>query len=83
MSSVTRPNGRADLIAAWAVGVGAGLLTLMIAWLVANRVLGLVLEAPEGPTVALIAAFVLGLITTAVVGQRCVRTITPGSNVSR
>ncbi len=76
MSAVTDSDRRADIIAAWAVGVGVGLLTLMIAWLVGNRLLGLVLDAPEGPTTAFIGALTLGVLAANVAGQRCVRATT-------
>lgn len=75
MRSTSKSDPRADIIAARAIGVGVGLLTLMIAWLVGNRLLGLVLDAPEGPTAALITALILGVLVALVVGQRCVRSI--------
>jgi hypothetical protein len=61
---------RADLIAAWAIGTGIGLIVLMIAWIVGNRLFGLLLEPPRGPTVAFLAAIALGFATTAVAGKR-------------
>jgi hypothetical protein len=73
--SAAESDPRADVIAARAIGVGVGLLTLMIAWLVGNRLLGLVLDAPEGPTTAFIAALILGVLAALFVGQRCVRSI--------
>ncbi len=75
MRSPSESDARADIIAARAIGVGVGLLTLMIAWLIGNRLLGSVLGAPEGPTAAFITAVVLGVLATLVVGQRCVRSI--------
>ena len=75
MSTTAESNARSDLCAAWAVGAGVGLLTLMITWLVGNRLLGLVLDAPLGPTVAFIAAIQAGVASTVVAGQRCARTI--------
>ena len=75
MRSASESDPRADIIAARAIGVGVGLLTLMIAWLVGNRLLGLVLDAPEGPTAAFITALILGVFAALVVGQRCVRSI--------
>ncbi len=75
MKSAVGPNVRADVVAAWAVGVGVGLLTLMIVWLVGNRIFGLVFDAPLGPTVALITALVLAAFVTAVSGQRCARIV--------
>jgi hypothetical protein len=75
VSSASESDPRADIIAARAIGVGVGLLTLMIAWLVGNRLLSLVLDAPEGPTAAFITALILGVLAALVVGQRCVRSI--------
>lgn len=75
MRSPSESDARADIIAARAIGVGVGLLTLMIAWLVGNRLLSLVLGAPEGPTAAFITALILGVLAALVVGQRCVRSI--------
>ena len=74
MTHAARSNARADLGAAWAVGAGVGLLTLMITWLIGNRVLGLVLDAPLAPTIAFIAALVSGAVATVIAGQRCART---------
>ena len=71
---VGRPQ-RADLIAAWAIGSGVGLLALMIAWLVGNRLVGLLLEPPRGPTVAFVAAIALGVATTALAGRRLAATV--------
>ena len=76
MSTTTESNARADRGAAWAVGVGVGLLTLMITWLVGNRLFGLVLQAPLGPTIAFVAALLAGAAATIIAGQRCARTAT-------
>lgn len=75
MRIASESDARADIIAARAIGVGVGFLTLMIAWLVGNRLLGLVLDAPEGPTAAFITALIFGVLAALVVGQRCVRSI--------
>ncbi len=75
MRGASESDRRADIIAARAIGVGVGLLTLMISWLVGNRLLGLVLDAPEGPTAAFITALILGVLVALVAGQRCVRSI--------
>ena len=76
MSTVAETDARADVGAAWAVGTGVGLLTLMITWLVGNRMFGLVLDAPLGPTVAFIAALLAGVAATIIAGQRCARIAT-------
>lgn len=61
---------RADLIAAWAIGAGIGLITLMTAWLVGNRLFGLLLEPPQGPTAAIVTAIALGFATALLAGRR-------------
>lgn len=76
MTRIVESTARADAVSAWAVGVGVGLMTLMITWLLGNRVLGLVLDAPLGPSIAFIAAIVSGVTATVITGQRCARTIT-------
>ena len=66
---------RADRVSAWAVGVGAGLIATMLTWLVANRLTALAWDTPVGPIVALIAAFVAGLLTTCITGVRLDRSV--------
>lgn len=66
---------RADLISAWAVACGVGLIVLMVAWLVGNRLFGLLLEPPQGPAVAFGTAVALGIVTTTVIGKRLAATI--------
>jgi hypothetical protein len=56
-----REHGRADGVAAWAVGIGVGLITLMLTWIVGNRIATVVWDAPVGPTVASIGAIVVGM----------------------
>jgi hypothetical protein len=47
----------------------------MITWLLGNRVLGLLLDTPLGPTVAFTAAIVSGVAATIITGRRFARTI--------
>lgn len=75
MTHAAESTARADSVSAWAVGVGVGLLTLMITWLLGNRVLGLLLDTPLGPTVAFTAAIVSGVAATIITGRRFARTI--------
>jgi len=63
-------QSRADLVAAWAVGIGVGLITLQITWLVANRIASLMWEAPRGPTTAFTIALIVGVVTSVVTGHR-------------
>lgn len=66
---------RADRVAARAVGAGVGFLVLMVAWLVGNRLAGLVWSAPLGPIVAFAAAIVAGAVAGVVAGRRLVRSV--------
>jgi hypothetical protein len=68
-----RESGRADGVAAWAVGIGVGLITLMLTWIVGNRIATVVWDAPVGPTVAFIGAILVGIVATVVTGIRLVR----------
>ena len=63
-------SSRADLVAAWAIGVGIGLMTLQLTWLVAARLAALVWEPPVGPTVAFATACVAGVVGTIIGGRR-------------
>lgn len=60
----------ADRIAAWAAGIGVGLIAMMLTWLAGARLAGLAWEPPIGPTVAFVTAIVVGL---AVAGWWAVR----------
>ena len=59
-----------DGVAAWATGVGIGLLSAMIVWLVGSRVIALVLEPPLGPSLALAGAVVVGAVASAISGRQ-------------
>ena len=61
---------RADRLAARAVGAGIGLLTLMISWLVGERLAGLAWEPPAGPTVAFVSAVAIGVVVAVITGRR-------------
>ena len=68
-----RERGRADGVAAWAVGIGVGLIALMLTWIVGNRIATVVWDTPVGPTVAFIGAILVGIVATVVAGIRLVR----------
>lgn len=63
-------QSRADLVAAWAVGIGVGLITLQITWLIANRLASLIWGAPRGPMTAFTIAVIAGVVTSVVTGRR-------------
>jgi hypothetical protein len=68
-----REHGRANGVAAWAVGIGVGLIALMLTWIVGNRIAMVVWDAPVGPTVAFVGAILVGIVATVVAGIRLVR----------
>lgn len=68
-----REHGRADGVAAWAVGIGVGLIALMVTWIVGNRIATVVWDTPVGPTVAFIGAILVGIVATVVAGIQLVR----------
>lgn len=70
-----RSRIRADRVSAWAVGVGVGLIAMMLTWLIGNRVATLAWDPPVGPTVALIAAIVVGMLATSIAGVRLDRSV--------
>lgn len=66
---MSNPN-RADLVAAWGIGVGVGLIALQVTWLIANRIATLIWGIPVGPTVGIILAVVVGVAVSIVMGRR-------------
>lgn len=66
-------RGYGDGVAAWAVGLGVGLIALMLTWIVGNRIAMVVWDAPVGPTVAFIGAIVVGIVATVVAGIQLAR----------
>ena len=68
--ATTRPSSRADLVSAWGIGVGIGLVALQLTWLAGAPIAGVFWEPPAGPTVAFISACVVGIIVAAVAGRR-------------
>ncbi len=70
-------SSRADLVSAWAVGIGIGLIALQVTWLIANRLASLLWEAPVGPTVAFTLAMLVGVAVSIIAGKRLVGVIRP------
>jgi TRAP-type C4-dicarboxylate transport system permease small subunit len=66
-------NARADRVAAWATGVGIGLLVFMVTWILGDRVLTRLLSPPEGPVAAMAFAILLGTTVTVRQGRRLAR----------
>jgi hypothetical protein len=63
-----------DITAARVIGIGAGLIALMVTWLVGNRLFGAFIESPTGPIVAFATAVAVGVITALVAGRRLAAT---------
>ena len=72
MTTISRSN-RADLVSAWGIGVGIGLIALQVTWLVGARVASLFWDAPVGPTVAFVLACTVGTVVAIVAGRRLAR----------
>jgi membrane protein implicated in regulation of membrane protease activity len=68
MNVATERN--ADRMARRATAVGAGLLLLMPAWLVAVRVTALLWDPPVGPTVAMLTAIAICVVAATAVNRR-------------
>jgi len=66
-------DARADRIAARATGVGVGLLSFMIAWLVGARVTDRIWGPPSSAVVAMVIAVAVGILVAVVAGRRLVR----------
>ena len=71
--TTTRTSSRADLVSAWGIGVGIGLVALQLTWLAGARIAGMFWEPPTGPTVAFVAACLVGVVVAAVAGRRLAR----------
>lgn len=61
---------RADHIAAWATGIGGGLLAFMITWLMGARITGRVWSQPAAAIIALLSASVIGVGIAVWAGRR-------------
>ena len=72
MTTISR-SSRADLVSAWGIGVGIGLIALQLTWLVGARFASLFWEAPAGPTVAFVSACLVGTIVSIMAGRRLAR----------
>jgi apolipoprotein N-acyltransferase len=66
---------RPDLVSAYAIGVGAGLVALQITWLVLNRLTSLVWGPPVGPIIAFVSAIIVGIIVSVIAGRRLARSV--------
>ncbi len=66
---------RPDLVAAWAVATGVGLIAVMIAWSVGSRATTIAWGTTVGPSIALVGATVVGGLVGSLMGRRLVRSL--------
>ena len=66
---------RSDRVAACATGIGIGLITFMVTWLVGARLTELIWGPPSSATVAMAIAVLVGILTSIVAGSRLLRTV--------
>jgi hypothetical protein len=69
----------AEAVAAWATGVGVGLLVFMVTWLIGDRIAALIWDRPTGPVVALLTAIVFGATMTILAGRHLSRATRDGN----
>jgi hypothetical protein len=70
----------AEVVAAWATGVGVGLLVFMVSWLMGHRIAALIWDRPTGPIVALGTAVLVGAIMTILAGRHLSRATRDGTD---
>jgi len=68
-------NRRADLISAWATGVGVGFIVFMLAWIVGARVTERIWAQPTAAIVAMSVAIAAGVIAAVLMGVRLRRSV--------
>ena len=66
---------RSDRVAAHATGVGIGLITFMVTWLVGAQLTEHLWGPPAAAIVAMVTAIIVGIATTIVAGRRLLRTV--------
>ena len=76
-TSPRRRTAPADVVAARATGVGAGLVVFMVVWVIGNRLTGLLWPPPVGPVAAMIVAILAGVLVAWVMAARLVRSLGP------
>ena len=65
----------ADVVSAYAIGGGIGLICLQLTWLVGNRIATALWDVPVGPTVGFVTALVVGGIASLVAGRKLARKV--------
>ena len=76
-TSPRRRTAPADVVAARATGVGAGLVVFMVVWVIGNRLTGQLWPPPVGPVAAMIVAILAGVLVAWVMAARLVRSLGP------
>ena len=73
MNDSSASDRRADLVAAWATGLGIGVAVFMLIWLVVIRITTLIWAPPVGPVIAMAIAIVAGIAASLGYGWRLSR----------
>ena len=73
MTTPSRSAQQADRVAAWATGVGAGVIAFTLTWLLGNRILTMLFNVPTGPVAAMAAAVLFGMVVAVGQGRRLAR----------
>ncbi len=72
--SDTTTDQRADRIAVHATGVGIGLISFMVTWIIAARITERMLDTPTNAYVAMVVALGTGAVVAVVASRRLGRT---------
>ena len=68
-------TSRADRVAAIATGIGIGLVAFMVTWTVGARITERIWELPMSAYIAMAAAIVVGIGTSALASRRLLRSV--------
>jgi len=74
---VTAADQRADRISARVTGIGVGLITLMVIWLISARIMERIFTTPTGAYAAMALAVTAGVAVSVVMARRFVQQVRP------
>lgn len=67
--------GPAERVAAWATGIGVGLLAFMVTWLAGARITTGIWAQPRAAVIAMSIAVLVGIVCAVVIGRRLLCTV--------